>query len=181
MAPDEEPFAADFIARRADGLARVYERYAVVLLATARHVLGRASEAEDCVHDALVRVWETPDSYRPARGSLRAFLIACVRNEAMSRLRGAARRTERERRVLRLEPSVEREAEIVDHVEAARVRAALSRLPTEQREVIEQAFFANRTQREIAEKLGIPLGTVKGRVALAMRKMQAELARERSA
>jgi RNA polymerase sigma-70 factor (ECF subfamily) len=104
-----------------------------------------------------------------------------VRNEAMSRMRAAARRTERERRVLRLEPPLDHEADVVDHVEAGRVRAALERLPSEQREVIEQAFFANRTQRQIAEKLGIPLGTVKGRVALAMRKLQAELARERSA
>ena len=165
----------DFVARRPDALARAYERDARVLVSVARHVLGDAA-AEDCVHDALLRVWQTKDSYRPERGTLRAFLISCVRNEAMSRLRTSGRRVDRERRASLLEPLSVEPIEPADPVDAARVRAALARLPREQREAVEHAYFENLSHTQIAERFGLPLGTVKSRVALGMRKLQAELA-----
>lgn len=177
MESDAEALAANFAARRPAALGAAYERYAIQLCSVARAVLHDPADAEDCVHDALLRVWRTPDSYRPERGSLHAFLIGCVRNEAMSRLRSAGRRIEREKKAFRLEP-VGDIAAPVDHVEAARVRAALARLPEEQRAALESAFFANLSQREIAEKFGVPLGTVKSRVALGMRKLQRELREE---
>jgi RNA polymerase sigma-70 factor (ECF subfamily) len=178
LSRDDDALAADFIARRPDGLSRVYERYAALLAGVAGHVLGERAAAEDCLHDALLRVWQTPDSYRPERGSLRAFLVACVRNEAMSRLRGGGRRVERERRASALETATLEPVEPADPVDAARVRAALARLPGEQRLVIESAYFDNLTQTQIAARLGLPLGTVKGRVALALRKLKFELAVE---
>jgi RNA polymerase sigma-70 factor (ECF subfamily) len=176
MPSEDEALAVDFVARRPDGLSRAYARYAGLLAAVARHVLADADSAQDCVHDALLRVWQTQDSYRPERGTLRAFLVSCVRNEAMTRLRSSGRRAERERRAFLLEPASLETGEPADHVEAARVRAALARLPGEQREAIEHAYFNNLSQTQIAQRLGVPLGTVKGRVALAMRKLKAELA-----
>jgi len=157
-------------------LARAYARYAPLLANVARHVLSDASAAEDCVHDALLRVWQTQNSYVLERGTLRAFLVACVRREALTRLRGGGRRVERERRAFLLEPATEPAPEPADPFEAARVRAALARLPRDQRETIECAYFDNLSQTQIAQRLGVPLGTVKGRVALAMRKLKAELA-----
>jgi RNA polymerase sigma-70 factor (ECF subfamily) len=175
---DDDALAADFVARRPDGLSRAYERYAALLAGVAGHVLGDRAAAEDCVHDALLRVWQTPGSYLPERGSLRAFLVACVRNEATSWLRGGGRRVERERRASALQEAAFEPVEPADPVDAARVRAALARLPGEQRLVIESAYFDNLTQAQIAARLGLPLGTVKGRVALALRKLKVELAVE---
>jgi len=175
MEADSDALAAGFIARQPTALGAAYERYAVELCSVARAVLRSAADAEDCVHDALLRVWRTPASFRPERGSLRAFLIVCVRNEAMSRLRGTGRRLERERRAARLEPVPDREPSFVDPVEAVRVRSALERLPAEQRVAVEKAFFENLSQRQIAEKLDLPLGTVKSRVMLGVRKLRDEL------
>jgi len=172
---DPEALANDFITRRPAALGVAYESYAAELYSVARAVLRSAADAEDCVHDALLRVWRTPDSFRVERGSLRAFLIVCVRNEAMSRLRSAGRRAERERKAFRLEPVPDAAPLFVDPVEAARVRTALERLPAEQRVALENAFFENLSQREIAEKLDLPLGTVKSRVMLGMRKLKEDL------
>ncbi len=175
MDADPQALAAGFIARRPAALGIAYESYAVELYSVARAVLRNAADAEDCVHDALIRVWQTPGSFRLERGSLRAFLIVCVRNEAMSRMRSAGRRLEREKKAFRLEPVPDADPFVVDPVEAARVRAALGRLPPEQRVALESAYFENLSQREIAEKLDVPLGTVKSRVMLAMRKLKDDL------
>jgi RNA polymerase sigma-70 factor, ECF subfamily len=172
---DPEALAAGFIARLPAALGLAYEAYATELYSVARAVLRSPADAEDCVHDALLRVWRTPDSFRLERGSLRAFLIVCVRNEAMSRLRSAGRRLEREKKAFRLEPVPDAAPQFVDPVEAAHVRSALDRLPAEQRTALENAFFENLSQREIADKLGLPLGTVKSRVMLAMRKLKDDL------
>ncbi|HTV75097.1 MAG TPA: sigma-70 family RNA polymerase sigma factor [Candidatus Acidoferrales bacterium] len=168
---------ADFIARRPEGLARVYEYYASDLVSVARHVLGNRGAAEDCVHDALLRIWRTPGSYHPERGALRSFLIACVRNQAMTMLRGSTRRTDRERANYQLESTAQppTELQIGDHVEVARLRAAMERLPSDQRVALEHAYFKNKTQRQIADDLGVPLGTIKSRISHAMRTLADEL------
>jgi RNA polymerase sigma-70 factor (ECF subfamily) len=66
---------ADFIARRSSGLERAYRAYRTRLYSVAHHVLGNDEDAQDCVHDALVRVWQRAGAYRPERGSLRTFLL----------------------------------------------------------------------------------------------------------
>ncbi|MGH7328196.1 MAG: RNA polymerase sigma factor [Polyangiaceae bacterium] len=137
-------------------------------------MLRSPDEAQDCVHDVFLRIWQNPDSYRAERGSLRSFLLACVRNEALGRRRAAARHRAIEERATMYEPSVE--FQITDHVEAARVRRALEGLPPEQRRALELAYFGGLTHREIATTLGEPLGTIKSRVATALRKLGRELA-----
>src|ERR1700676_5198635 len=156
-----EPLAAAFIARRPEAFEQVYARNAVELVSVASYILGDAAAAEDCVHDALLRVWRTPQSYRAERGSLRAFLIACVRNEALSHRRGAVRRQHRERRVSEGAPLEFVDEPMLDRSDAERVRAALERLPAEQRLTIELAYYGGRTQREIPAPLGGSLGTIK--------------------
>ncbi len=170
-----EPLAAAFIARRPEAFEQVYTRNAVELVSVARYILGDAAAAEDCVHDALLRVWRTPQSYRPERGSLRAFLIACVRNEALSQRRSVARRQERERKVTEGAPLEFVDEPMLDRSDAERVRAALGQLPVEQRLTIELAYYGGRTQREIAAQLGVPLGTIKSRAALALKKLGSQL------
>ncbi|HTU81118.1 MAG TPA: RNA polymerase sigma factor [Candidatus Acidoferrales bacterium] len=164
----------DFTARRPSGFERAYALWSATFLGVARHVLGDDT-AEDCVHDALMRVWRAPNRFRGDRSMLRAYLAACVRNEAMTALRSRERRDAREAKAARLDVAIDAAEPVADPIEARRVRSALARLPADQRETLELAYYGNRTQSEIAERLGIPLGTVKSRISAAMRKLHAEL------
>ena len=105
---------------------------------------------------------------------MRAFLLACVRNEALSRRRNAARHFHIEERAAKSEPR-EYEFAVSDHVERDQLRRALTNLPAEQRAALELAYFGQLSQAQIAERLDIPLGTVKSRVAMALRKLQAAM------
>jgi RNA polymerase sigma-70 factor (ECF subfamily) len=166
----ERELDAAFAAHTEGALEEAYRRYAPVLQAAARHVLGSSADARDCVHDALMRVWAKP-AYRADRGSLRAFLIVCVRNEALSRRRRDLRYVALERRAAEPPPFG------IGAAERVAVRAALSGLPREQRDVIELAYWGDFTQAEIAARLGAPLGTIKSRAALGLRKLARTLSR----
>lgn len=172
----EDPsLVADFVARRPDALERAYRAYAVALYSIGRHVLGNDEDAQDCVHDAIMRVWLRPESFRPERGSLHAFLSVCVRNEAVSRKRIAARHFYAERRVVADTGVIEYELEIEDHVELTNLRKALALLPPEQRQALELAYYQHLSHTQIAQALDVPLGTIKSRLALGLRKLQAAL------
>ena len=161
----EGELAQAFAARAPGALEEAYRRYGPLLRAAARQVLGTDDDARDSVHEALIRVWSRDASYRPERGVLRAFLVVCVRNEALSRRRSAARQVALERRIA---------TEPVDRVDAAEriaIRSALAVLPREQRDVIELAYWGELTQTEIAAKLSVPLGTIKSRASLGLRKL----------
>jgi RNA polymerase sigma-70 factor (ECF subfamily) len=118
------------------------------------------------VHDALIRVWSKEGAYRPERGALRSFLMVCVRNEAISRKRSEVRHVATEERAALATPTFG-----IDAAERVAIRSALSTLPREQRDVIELAYWSDLTQTEIASRLGIPLGTIKSRAALGLRKL----------
>jgi RNA polymerase sigma-70 factor (ECF subfamily) len=163
---DDRELDAAFAAHADGALEEAYRRHAPALQAAARHVLGSAGDARDCVHDALVRVWARADAYRPERGALRSFLIVCVRNEAISRKRSDVRHVASERRAAPATPAFG-----IDVAERVAVRSALASLPAEQRDVIELAYWGDYTQAEIAARLGIPLGTIKSRAALGLRKL----------
>jgi RNA polymerase sigma-70 factor (ECF subfamily) len=163
---EDRDLDAAFAAHTDGALEEAYRRYAAALQAAARHVIGDAGDTRDCVHDALVRVWAKPGVYRAERGSLRAFLIVCVRNEAISRKRSAVRLVATEQRAATVTPIFG-----VDHAERIALRTALATLPREQRDVIELAYWGDYTQSEIAARLGIPLGTIKSRAALGLRKL----------
>jgi RNA polymerase sigma-70 factor (ECF subfamily) len=173
-AGDDPRLLADFLARNGSGLEAVYRAYRTPLFSVARHVLGNDDDAADCVHDALMRVWERAGSYRPERGSLRAFLMACVRNEALTRKRNANRHLRIEARLARSEPPAY-EFEVDDTVERDRLRRALAALPSEQRAALDLTYLHQLTHAQTAERLGEPLGTVKGRLRLALSKLQAAL------
>jgi RNA polymerase sigma-70 factor, ECF subfamily len=169
-ASDEEALAAAFAAKERWAFDEAYSRYGKLLYSTAYHVLGNAEDAQDCVHDALTRVWRSPDSYVRSRGAVRSFLTVCVRNEAITRLRSKARRRRLEERVA-AEPAEHDELRIVDVIEHDRLRGALAVLPSEQRRPLELAYFEYKTHVEIARELDEPLGTIKSRIALALRKL----------
>ncbi|HTA40156.1 MAG TPA: sigma-70 family RNA polymerase sigma factor [Candidatus Acidoferrales bacterium] len=175
---DDDRLATAFAARERGAFDEAYKRYGALLYSTAYNVLGNADDAQDCVHDALARVWRSPNAYSRARGAVRSFLVVCVRNEAISRLRSQGRRTRLADR-LAAEPQEHDELDVVDVVERDRLRAAMSGLPPEQRAPIELAYYGGKTHVEVAAELGEPLGTVKSRIALGLRKLAAALGARR--
>ena len=138
-------------------------------------VLGDPGRAEDAVQDAFVNVWNRAASFDAQRGSLRAWLLTSVKNRSIDYLRGRGRREREERE---LEPDVayaqspsDPWREVALSLERTAVRDALASLPAEQRQVVELAYFGGYTHVEIADMARVPLGTVKGRMRLALEKM----------
>ena len=165
---------ADFRAGKSSGLEGVYRAYGRPLYSVARAVLGNDEDAQDCVHDALVRLWQRSGSYRPERGSLRSYLLVSVRNEALTRKRNAARHLHIEERAARAEQPAY-ELDVNDPIELARLRRALATLPAEQKVALELAYFGQLTHVQVAERLDAPLGTIKSRIALALRKLHSAM------
>jgi RNA polymerase sigma-70 factor (ECF subfamily) len=150
-------------------LAQTYDSYARLLFSIAYSVLGDRGDAEDCVHDTLLRIWKNPGSYSEARGEFKSFLVVAVRNAAISMLRRRTRHKEIETALP--QPPSQEEFEIHDHLERSRLHSALRALPDEQREVLQLGYFEHLTHVQIAQHLHLPLGTVKSRIDLAIRKL----------
>jgi RNA polymerase sigma-70 factor (ECF subfamily) len=162
---------ASAFATKADGaFEEVYRRYGALLRTAARHVLGPAGDTDDCVHDVLLRVWSR-QKFSSGRGSLRAFLAVCVRNEAISRRRSSTRLAAFEDQTANDPLHGGGRDHSVDAVERVAIRAALATLPREQRDVIELAYWGRYTKAEIAAKLEVPLGTIKSRASVGLRKL----------
>lgn len=154
----------------AETLEAAYHAYRRHLYGAAFGVLHDAGDAEDCVHDVLVRLWKQGHTYSPQRGSLQAFLVVCVRNEALSRRRRAANRDRIARERLRPVP----DAPPPDDPAVARLDMArlLERLNDAQQNAVRLAYYDGLTHEQIAERLGEPLGTVKSRLSNALRTLR---------
>jgi RNA polymerase sigma-70 factor, ECF subfamily len=151
-----------------EDLAAAYSLYWRTLYSAAHGVLRERADAEDCVHDVLVDVWSRKAGYRPDRGTLRGFLITCVRNAALTRKRSAARHREIEAAAF----AGRSEVESLDLTARYQLQSALSSLPADQLRALALAFYGQRTHAEIARELDLPLGTVKSRLALAIKKLK---------
>lgn len=171
----EDELASAFAAQADGAFEEVYRRYGALLRTAARHVLGANGDAEDCVHDALMRVWSRR-KYCSGRGSLRAFLAVCIRNEAISRRRSSTRLAALEERTASDPFDGDAGDRSIDAADRVTIRAALATLPREQRDIIELAYWGRYTQSEIATKLAVPLGTIKSRASLGLRKLARTLA-----
>jgi RNA polymerase sigma-70 factor (ECF subfamily) len=149
-----------------------YERYGGLLYSAAYNVVRNAEDAEDCVHDALLRIWKTPDAYSTQRGALVSFLSVCVRNRAISMLRSQSRRSRlADRAAAAAAPSQATTFEIPDFIEHARLRDAIATLPVEQRTPLLLAYYDGKTHVQIAKELDWPLGTVKSRLSLGVKRL----------
>jgi RNA polymerase sigma-70 factor (ECF subfamily) len=166
-------------ARDTAAFDQLYRRYRPLAFATAHALLQEPADAEDATHDAFVRVWRAAATFQPTLGSLRSWLLTIVRNVALDLLR-ARQTAQRVQPVLAEIDGRERDnnaipVAVVAADEARRVRAALQTLPPEQRRAVELAFVNGLTHGEIAARTGEPLGTVKGRVRLGLRRLRHEL------
>ena len=159
------------------GLEQAYALWSPLFFSVARHIISDSALAEECVHDALVRVWRAPNRFTGNRGMLKAYLVACVRNEALTTLRRESRHYARALKAARLAPVTTVDPPVVDPVETQRLQDALARLPEEQRGMRScSPTTETRPQVEIAKEVDAPLGTIKSRISMAMRKLHAELA-----
>ena len=158
-------------------LARLYDRYGSLLLAVGLRVLGERREAEDVLHDVFLEAWRQASHYAPVRGTVRTWLVMRMRSRALDRRRSAgfSRSAPMDSLERRANPDAVDPAMAADH---ATLRAALFALPAEQRIVLELGYFEGLSSSEISEKEGIPLGTVKSRVAAALAKLRQGLTAE---
>lgn len=163
-----------------------YAEYSSAAYGVALRVLRQDAIAQEVVHDAFLALWRAPEAFDPAKGSLRTFLLSLTHHRAVDAVRREERMRARNERSVNLDrPRSEDPADNVvesDWLDYRRkeVRAALDILPPDQRTVLEMAYFGGSTQVQIAEELGIPLGTVKTRTLAAMRKLRAALSTEES-
>jgi RNA polymerase sigma-70 factor (ECF subfamily) len=157
----------------------IFDRHADAAFSLAYRMCGRRSTAEDVVQEAFLSVWRSRDRYERVRGSVRSWVLATVRNRAIDLFRSEKTRTSRDvidDRIAERMPSGEQtEVEVVRRDEAHQVRQALHKLPAEQRQVLELAYFGGFTHRQIAEMLKLPAGTVKGRMRLGLTKLKITL------
>ncbi|MFJ6617992.1 sigma-70 family RNA polymerase sigma factor [Kitasatospora sp. NPDC091335] len=159
--------------------ARLYRAVAAPVYGTALRTLRSAAHAEEVAQEVLLEVWRTAAAYRPARGTVTAWVLTIAHRRAVDRVRAARAAADRELRVaLREQPIREPGAEPVpEQVERAhdalRVRSALARLSVVQRESLVLAYYGGYSQREIARALGVPLGTVKTRMRDGLLRLRA--------
>jgi RNA polymerase sigma-70 factor (ECF subfamily) len=159
----------------------VYDRHGGAAYSLAYRIVGDRGTAEDVTQEAFLSLWRSGAKYDRTRGSVRTWMLGVVRNRAIDALRRQATRAptvelELERLPDRGPTAVLTDTEAVRREAAREVRGALTVLPADQLKVIELAYFGGLTHSEIAEALGMPLGTVKGRMRLAMEKIRATLA-----
>lgn len=168
--------------RDPDAFEVFYDRHAGVAYSLAYRVVGSRPAAEEVVQEAFLSIWRSGARFDPAKGSVRAWTLGIVRNRAIDALRRdssakAPKLSWDDDAILEASPAAERtEEEALRRSEAAEVRGALKELPEEQAKVIQLAFFGGFSHSEIAEMVGEPLGTVKGRMRLGMEKIRARLA-----
>jgi RNA polymerase sigma-70 factor (ECF subfamily) len=159
----------------------VYDRHGGAAYSLAYRIVGDRGVAEDVTQEAFLSVWRSGARFDRTRGSVRTWLLGVVRNRAIDVLRREAGRAPAVSLELETVPEQESrfertDAEALRHETAREVRGVLRELPEDQVRVVQLAYFGGLTHAEIAEALGMPLGTVKGRMRLAMDKMRAKLA-----
>jgi RNA polymerase sigma-70 factor (ECF subfamily) len=160
----------------------VYDRHADVAFSLAYRMVGTRSRAEDVVQEAFLSIWRSGARYDSARGSVRTWVLGIVHNRAIDSLRRHLvhdkRRASDEGLAERLPAPERTELEVARRSEATAVRAAMDELPPDQQRVVELAYFGGFSHSEIAAMLEAPVGTVKGRMRLALAKLRSALETE---
>ncbi len=173
-APSDEMLLAAIAGGAVWAMESLYQRYSRMLYSLAYHMVADHQIAEDLIQDLFLSIWRRARSYSPQAGAARSWLISIVHHRTIDYLRSVRRRSALKETPLD-NTEVDEQASFPDvwdevwrSVQSAQVRAALMHLPTEQRMVIELAYFQGWTHTEIAEGCRIPLGTVKARMRLGL-------------
>lgn len=166
--------------REPEAFAAFYDRHAPMVFALLYRLLGDRAEAEDALQDSFWQVWRQAGAYDSSRGSPVAWLVLISRSRGLDRLRQVRQRFRRDGGPVeelqdRLSAGADAEAEVMTREVQRTVQRTLSGLPQDQKDAITLAFFDGLTHMEIAERLQTPLGTIKTRIRLGMRKLQEAL------
>jgi RNA polymerase sigma-70 factor (ECF subfamily) len=170
--------AARLAARDDLALAEVFDHWAPAVYGAALRVLRDEAAAQDVVQDVFVGLWSRPGLYNPAAGTLHVYLVVLARHRAVDLVRSELRRVARQERCFQLMPGQllpsPCEEAMAAHVATA-VRAATRLLPDSQRRIVELAYFRGLSYRDAAKAAGIPEGTAKSRLRLALAKLKTVL------
>jgi RNA polymerase sigma-70 factor, ECF subfamily len=157
----------------------IVDRHSNVAFSLAYRMCGRRGMAEEIVQESFLSLWRSGARYDRTRGSVRSWVLGVVHNRAIDLFRRDSVRTSKDvvddGAVERLAAAESTEGEAERRDEASQIRTALSGLPEEQRKVIELAYFGGFSHSQIAEMLGLPAGTVKGRMRLGLTKLRVSL------
>jgi RNA polymerase sigma-70 factor (ECF subfamily) len=159
----------------AEAFATLYDRHSRAAFSLAYRMMGERQAAEDLAQDAFLKVWRSASSYRAERGSVRTWILSIVHNRGIDQLRTQASRRRTQDKIEasapRSQPS-EAFEETWRNSQRDQVREALNTLPPEQLTILELAYFSGYTHVEISDLLRLPLGTVKGRMRLGLKKIR---------
>jgi RNA polymerase sigma-70 factor (ECF subfamily) len=162
-------------------LAALYDRHAPAVLAHAMRLLRDRGEAESVLLETFMQAWDRAGQFDPARGSVLSWLLVIARTRALDALRAAGRRerfaavsvsAEPEVALPATDPSSDPSCGAERREQAAAVAAALRTLSAPQRTAIELAFYEGLTHTEIADRLAVPLGTIKTRIRAGMQRLR---------
>lgn len=163
-----------------DALSQLFSRHGPVLLALGKRILGNQADAEETLQEVFLYVWSHAERYEAKRSSVGTWLVLLMRSRAIDRWRKRAV-VERTHEAAQppdppvVDASTTGPESVIHRERRERVRDELAKLPAEQREAISMAFYQGLTQSEIAARTGLPLGTVKTRTLLAMKKLRGAL------
>lgn len=169
--PGDPDLVAALVAGDREALGTLYARHGGTLLAVAVRVLGDVAEAEEVVHEVFVEAWRLAEQYDPRRGSVRAWLVTRARSRALDRAKTPARSRRSD-----LDAVAEPAEPAPATFDGGRVHRALAALTAPQREVLELGYFEGLSSTEISARLGVPVGTVKSRVAAGLQRLRELLA-----
>lgn len=176
---DDKGLVRAIFERRTEALGELYDRYCGMLMALAQRILSNAADAEEVLQETFLQVWNQAARYDPGRSSVSTWLVLITRSRAIDRLRSRQVQQRTVTAVRQEKPSAHTSPAGVGNVllqeRRSRLQAEMKKLPVEQQQVLELAFFRGMTQSEIAEETDTPLGTVKTRTLLAMKKLRAAL------
>jgi RNA polymerase sigma-70 factor (ECF subfamily) len=158
-----------------EALDTLYEQYARQAMGLALRIVGERETAEEVVQEAFLSVWRNARRFEPGRGSVRTWLLGIVHHRAIDRLRGRPRTAPLPEELGPDPNAPDPWALAAQRLDRAAIRQALEQLPAEQRQAIELAYFTGLTQTQIAAAIGVPLGTVKGRLRLGLARLRSLL------
>ena len=164
-------------------LERFYDRHAQVVFALALRILRNQADAEEVAQEVFLQVWREASRYDPARGTPQAWIVMMARTRALDKLRAARRLGDHRREAETVERTVVRSVRATDDQMADRqlVLGMLANLSSAQRQMLELAYYEGLTQTEIADRTGVPLGTVKTRIRMGLEQLRTALNRKRAA
>jgi RNA polymerase sigma-70 factor (ECF subfamily) len=177
--PAADAFDAELVRRMTAGestaLGTLFERHGSKVLGLLVRMLGQSGEAEEVLQEVFLHAWTRAATFRADKGTARSWLIVMARSRALDRLRSskaARRRDETAGAEQVVVVAAEADADLEHQELSGQMRRLMGGLPPEQRQCLELAFFEGLTHSQVSSRLGVPLGTVKSRILMAMRKLK---------